>query len=197
MKQRSIDILSIEKVGHQDPDNPLKFILSTDTIDREGDVVSQDWELKDFKKNPITLFMHDHKTPVGVWDRVKVEKNQLVAYLKLAEKGTSDLIDTVRSLVAQKILKAVSVGFSAGSYEARYDENGNFEGYNLNNPSLYEASLVSVGMNQEALQIAKSFNLSDNDTKLLFTSESAEPKIEIDLLRAQKNKMSLLKISAR
>lgn len=194
---RKPDSTHLVKVGHQDPDDPLKYILSTDVVDRMGDIVEQDWQLKDFKKNPIALFMHDHKTPIGVWDKVKVENGRLVAYLKLAEAGTSKLIDTVRSLIAQRILKAVSVGFSVGGYEVRYDENGNYQGYTLQKPDLNEASIVSVPANQEALQTAKSFNLSDNDMKALFIHEPEDKTIKTDPLQTQRNKMSLLKLSAR
>lgn len=202
--ERSIDVNNIVKVGSQDPDNPLKYILSTDVVDRMGDIVEQDWQLKDFKKNPIALFMHDHKSPIGVWKNVKVEtikgKKMLTGVLSLAEEGTSAIIDTVRSLIKQKILKAVSVGFSVGGYEVRYDENGNYEGYTLKNPSLHESSIVSVPANQEALQIAKSFNISDNDMKSLFAPVdpgSADDTVETDHLQMQKNKMALLKVGAR
>ncbi len=202
--KRELDINNIVKVGTQDPDNPLKYILSTAVVDRMGDIVEQDWQLKDFKLNPIALFMHGHRDPIGTWDKIKVEKingqDALTAYLNIAEAGTSALIDTVRSLIKQKILKAVSVGFSVGGYEVRYDENNNYEGYTLKSPSLHEASIVSVPANQEALQIAKSFNISDNDMKSLFAQAdpgSADETVETDPLQKQKNKMALLKLSAR
>lgn len=198
--ERTIDVNNVVKVGTQDPDNPLKYILSTGVVDRMGDIVEQDWQLKDFKKNPIALFMHDHKSPIGVWDKVKVEKingaDALTGFLKLAEEGTSAVIDTIRSLVKQKILKAVSVGFSVGGYEVRYDENDNYEGYTLKKPSLHETSLVSVGANQEALQIAKSFNLSENQLTGLFTPEP-EKTIETDPLQLQKNRIKLISLGAR
>lgn len=193
--ERTIDVNNVVKIGTQDPDDPLKYILSTDVLDRIGDIVEQDWKLKDFKKNPIALFMHDHKSPIGTWSKVGMESGKLVGTLKLAKEGTSAVIDTVRALISQRILKAVSVGFSVGGYEAMYDENDNFKGYRLKNPDLHEASIVSVGANQEALQIAKSFNLSENDITGLFLP--VEKKIETDLLQKQKNRMTLLNLGAR
>lgn len=193
------DASHLVKVGLQSADDPLKFILSTDSVDRMGDIVEQDWQLKDFKKNPIALVQHDHTNPIGVWKDLKIEAGKLVGTLKLAKEGTSSVVDTVRSLIEQHILKAVSVGFSVGSYEARYDEDGNFQGYLLQKPSLHEASVVSVPANQEALQIAKAFNLSNSDMSNLFLPEqkSDDVKVEIDPLQAQKNKMKLLNLSAR
>ncbi len=177
-----------EKAGFQDPDDPMKFVLSTSEVDKMGDIVEQDWDLKDFRKNPIALYQHDSDSPIGVWRNVKVEAGRLVGQLKLAAEGTSPLIDTVRSLVAQRILKAVSVGFRVGDYE-RLDDT---DGYRLKNPRLHEASLVSVPANGSALAIAKSFNLSNDDISRLF-----EPGVETDPLQVQKNKLKVLKLSAR
>lgn len=182
------------KVGLQDPDDPLKFILSTADVDRMGDIVEQEhWQLKDFKKNPIALFMHNHSAPIGVWKNVKVEAGKLVGTLSLAKEGTSELIDTVRSLVAQRILKAVSVGFSVADYERMVDADGFTTGYKLLSPSLHEASLVSVPANQEALQTAKSFNLSDSDMAKLFTPVKRSVETDIDPLQMQKNRLTMLK----
>ena len=193
-----MDPKHLVKVGHQDPDDPLKFILSTDTVDRMGDIVEQEhWQLKHFKKNPIALFMHNHTAPIGVWKNVKVEAGKLVGTLGLAKEGTSEIIDTVRSLVAQRILKAVSVGFSVGDYERMVDADGYTTGYRLLSPELHEASLVSVPANQEALQIAKSFNLSDSDIAKLFVPPEKSVETDTDLLRAQRNRLTLAKLSAR
>ncbi len=192
-----MDPKHLVKVGHQDPDDPLKYILSTDVVDRMGDIVRQDWQLKDFKKNPIALFMHDHKSPIGVWKNVKVEAGKLVGTLGLAKEGTSAIIDTVRSLVAQRILKAVSVGFSVEDYERLIDTEGFTTGFDLIKPSLNEASLVSVGANQEALQIARSFNLSKSDMSKLFVPPEKSVETDIDPLQAQRNRLTLAKLSAR
>ena len=129
--------------------------MSTDIIDRQGDIVEQDWKLANFKKNPIALWAHDNRQPIGLWERVRVEGGKLIGKLKLAEKGTSELIDTLRELVDQRILKAVSVGFIPGEYEA-IDEDDPWGGYNLSANELMECSLCSVPANPEALSFAKS-----------------------------------------
>src|SRR5213595_1415003 len=90
----------------------LSFVLSDETKDRVGDVISADgWSLKNFQKNPIALFNHDGDFPIGFWRNVRVEDKQLVGDLNLADEGTSDRIDEIRRLVQQNILRAVSVGF--------------------------------------------------------------------------------------
>ena len=98
--------------AYQDKDDPFTFVASTDATDRYGDIIEQSgWVLRNFKKNPIALWAHSHDTPIGVWEDVRVEDNRLIAKLALAAPGTSPFIDTLRGLLEQRILRAVSVGF--------------------------------------------------------------------------------------
>src|SRR5262245_14356004 len=92
--------------------NGLEFILSDDSVDRMGDVVSASgWELSNFKKNPIALFSHRADFVIGTWRNLRVEGNELRGHLQLAPEGTSARIDEIRKLVEAGILRAVSVGF--------------------------------------------------------------------------------------
>ena len=124
----------------------LSFVLSTPVVDRSGDRVKQNWNLSDFQKNPIALFGHMHDKIIGTWD-LAVKEGKLVGDLILARPGTSPLVDEVRSLIEQDILKATSIGFSSDKVK----EN-EFGGYDLDDNMLYEVSVVAVGANQEALR---------------------------------------------
>ena len=142
---------TVFKSGRQSSDNPLDFVLSDESVDRMGDVIRADgWDLREFKKNPIALFGHSHEHIVGVWENIRIEGKKLLGSLRLAEKGTSALVDTVRSLVDQKILKAVSVGFQP--IEANPRKSG---GYEFVRSALHEVSLVAVPANPSALAVAK------------------------------------------
>lgn len=142
----------------------LEFVLSDDTPDRYGDVVeAKGWDLSWFKKNPIALFGHDNSFPIGVWENVRVEGGKLIGRLKFAEAGTSARIDELRSLVQQKILRAVSVGFKPIESES----NGK-RGMRFLRQELLETSLVSVPANPAALAVAKSLNISDDTMELAF-----------------------------
>ena len=143
----------IRKAGLQDPDDPWTFVLSTDTKDSYGDIVEQDWKLSIFRRNPIALWMHNSKEPIGIWQQVRVIDGKLRGRLKLAEKGTSELIDRLRSLVEQRVLRAVSVGFRSGKAEP-LDQNDPWAGYRLTENTLHECSLVTVPANYEALNTA-------------------------------------------
>lgn len=151
---------TIFKVGLQAEADPYTFVMSTAAIDRMGDSVKQNWRLKDFKRNPIALWQHNAGQPIGVWENVQVTGGQLMGRLKLAEKGTSELIDTVRSLIEQRVLKAVSVGFRSNKQTPLDEEKGPYGPLELDDNELLECSVVSIPANQEALSTAKSVNQS-------------------------------------
>ena len=83
----------------------LSYVLSDDTVDRMGDVIDPaGWDLKWFKKNPIALFQHNGGFPIGTWKNVRVERGKLIAELEPAQRGTSQRIDEIISLIEQDIL---------------------------------------------------------------------------------------------
>jgi len=139
------------KSGTQSAENPLEFVLSDESVDRMGDIIrAGGWDLNAFKANPIALLGHDHSSIIGVWENVRVEGKKLMGSLKLAREGTSELVDTVRSLIDQRILKSVSVGFQP--VEATPRKGG---GWDFIKSALHEVSVVAVPANPNALAIAK------------------------------------------
>lgn len=143
---------NLYKAGQQTQADPWEFTLSDPTPDSYGDIVEPDWRLSQFQRNPIALWMHDHRTPIGVWENVRMEGDKLKGRLKLAARGTSEFIDTLWSLVEQRILRAVSVGFRPAKAEPR-DPDDPFSGYRLSGNMLLETSLVSIGANPNALNV--------------------------------------------
>lgn len=153
----------IYKTGTQSSTDPFEFCMSDETVDRMGDVISADgWDLKSFKANPIALFGHDSRNPVGVWEKVRVEGKRLIGRLKLADEGTSPFIDTLRKLMQQRIVKAVSVGFLPTKHEPLDKDADPFWGpFKFIEQQLMECSVVSVPANPNALALAKSLSPSD------------------------------------
>jgi HK97 family phage prohead protease/HK97 family phage major capsid protein len=151
--------------GIQSEADPFEFVMSDDSEDRVGDVIDAGgWDLRDFKKNPIALYGHDHSNPIGTWKKVRVEGNKLLGVLELAAEGTSAFIDTLRKLISQRILKAVSVGFKPTKYEEIADSKRG--GLKFLGQELLECSLVAVPANPNALSLAKA--LSTEDRQRLF-----------------------------
>lgn len=156
------------KTGEQSAENPYTFVMSSEKADRVGDVIRADgWQLTQFKRNPIALFGHDHSFPIGSWKNVRVEGKRLMGDLVLAAKGTSDRIDEIRSLLEQRILKAVSVGFRVKDYEP-IDEKDPWGAWDIKAADLFETSVVAVPAHQDALMTAKSLGISKATQDLVF-----------------------------
>lgn len=151
-------------------DDPLVYVMSDETVDRMGDVISaKGWNLTNFVKNPVALFGHKHDFVIGHWTDVKVVTGKLIGRLHLLPKGISERLDEVIAAVEHGILRAVSVGFTADPDKVERNKNG---GVNFGAAELMECSLVSVPANPNALQMAKSLNLSDDTQSLIFGKEA-------------------------
>ena len=137
-------------------------IASSDVIDRQGESIKQDgWDLKNYKQNPILLWMHDHTKPLGKATRVWLDKTGTTPVLKF--KGViSDATEwgkAAKQLIEEGILNSFSVGFRAMDV----DDN------NITKAELYEISLVTVPANPEARILAakslKEAGISEEITK--------------------------------
>jgi HK97 family phage prohead protease len=154
----------------------LEFVLSDNSVDRVGDVIEQNWELAHFRKNPIALFNHDRDQVIGRWESVRIDGDRLLGKLQLAAEGTSELVNTVRKLLAQKILRAVSVGFTPIKHEKLNEESDDYFGpFRFLKSELLEASLVAVPANPHAVQLARSMNLSPTVAAVVFRKPAHEP----------------------
>jgi HK97 family phage prohead protease len=150
--------LELEPEGVATAESPIRFVASTPTADRIGDrVFPSGIDLTNYTKNPIVLFDHDHKSPIGT-AKVWVENDKL-----LMEPTFSDASGTARetaALVRQGVLKAVSIGFLP--LETKPNQNG---GFDIIKSELLEVSIVSVPMNQEALRIKAAQSESEQNVQ--------------------------------
>lgn len=160
----------VKRVGQRIADT-REFVLSAPAPDRVGDVIERDaWRLENFQRNPICLWAHDHTAPVGAWTNVRAAADgALLGTLNLAAAGTSRIVDTVRSLVDQGIIKAASVGFRPLKAEPI---KGSAFARRFTEVELLEVSLVSVPANAQALAVAKSFGLNDAEMDQIFAATS-------------------------
>jgi HK97 family phage major capsid protein/HK97 family phage prohead protease len=160
--------------------DPSEYVLSDETVDRYGEVIAADgWDLRHFRNNPVALFNHNDDAIIGRWDKVRVEGKRLLGRLTLAAAGTSQIVDEARRLWDQKLLRAVSVGFRAIKKEplakdADEDDPFFMGPYRYLKSELVEASLVAVPANPNALQIARSFELSADIKRQLFGKPASE-----------------------
>lgn len=177
------NIIGYSKSSSSEVDEGIDFVMSNPTTDRVGEIILPTaWKIENFKKNPICLYQHNMSDPIGIWNDVRIEDDQLCGTLQLAEKGTSPDIDCIRELVRQGILKAVSVGFAVNDYEIN-----KLTGQAIfTDVELMECSLVSVPANPSALAIAKCFRADESKIFNEVTASGAiSEKTETSLKRAR------------
>jgi len=146
-----------------DEDRTATFIASDETVDRYGDIVSvKGWDLKNFRANPVFLWMHSQYNPIGKVKKIGVEGDKLLAQVRFFDAGDSKTADDLWKLVKKRLLRAVSVGFTVKSdddIEPIRDENERVTGYRFLRQELLELSLVSVPANPNALNVARSMEI--------------------------------------
>lgn len=131
-------------------DDSFTAIASSEVEDRQGEVVKQSgWSLKNFKDNPVLLWMHDHDKPIGKATRVWLDKTGTKPLLKF--KGVistaTEYSRAAKQLMEEGIINSFSVGFRPLE----------MEGNEITKAELFEISVVSVPANPEArLVVAKS-----------------------------------------
>ena len=137
-----------------DRDQPMSFIISTDDVDRHGDViVAEGWRLESYLANPVFLWAHDYARPViGRAVEVWSEPHTLLARMKFAPTGFAQ---EVALLYRSGYQRGVSVGFKPLRYEERRnDKTGAFLGIRFLEQELLETSAVPVPANSQALRKA-------------------------------------------
>lgn len=172
-----------------DKPNTYRFLASSEKEDSYGDVVVQKGiDLSRFKANPIILYQHNSDEPIGKAVQTKLGDKGMEVDIELAPKGISEKIDTIRGLIEAGILKAVSIGFSPIEYEPIRNKDNQFTGYKFIKSLLHEISVVSIPANDEALAIAKSYNLPQRKYAELFSNAKSLEQQQIN-----RNKLALQK----
>ncbi len=176
--------------GQVDVDKGITFVASDETVDSYGDVITvKNWDLSIYEKNPVVLFGHDAMQVIGRCSRVWTAGAKLMCTVQLARKNTSGIVDTVRELLNQGMLRAVSVGFSPTvPPEPIVDKSGKMSGFKYVGQRLLEISVVGIPANPNALAIAKSHGLQDREINRLFTKSNA------GILRNYRAQLDLLKL---
>lgn len=135
----------------------IDFIISTERVDRYGDVVTlSGWDLKEYKRNPVVLFGHQNRAPpIGKAIKVTRDGDALRAIAQFMTDDMNPFADSIFKMYQQKFLKATSVGFMPINYEPITDDKGNFQGYKFTKQELLEFSCVPIPANPDALVDAK------------------------------------------
>ncbi|MDA0262914.1 MAG: HK97 family phage prohead protease [Chloroflexi bacterium] len=144
--------ISAKYSGEDPAGGAVTFVLSTDDVDRHGDIISADgWVLDSYRENPVLLWAHDYRHPaIGRAAKLWAEPHRLLAIMEFAPTGFAQ---EIASLYRSGFQWGVSVGFKPLRYEERRDEKtGAFLGLRFLEQELLEVSAVPVPANRSALR---------------------------------------------
>ena len=169
---RGYDIADTIVKAEDDPFE-LSMVGSTDTVDRDNEVIEQGgWDLSAYKHNPVILPAHNYMMPsIGKAISVSVQGGKLMFKIRFPDEGIFPLADIYRKLYRGGFMKASSVGFRAIEWiDGRTAEFRR----KFTKVELYELSLVSVPCNPDAVvqnsvaieRAAKGGALSGREVKL-------------------------------
>ncbi len=142
---------SVNESTKESLDGAIRFVLSTDDVDRHGDVITADgWVLDSYRENPVLLWAHNYRQPaIGRAAKVWTEPHRLLANMEFAP---TEFAQEISSLYRSGFQWGVSVGFKPLRFEERRDEKtGAFLGLRFLEQELLEVSAVPVPANRNAL----------------------------------------------
>jgi len=150
----------------------IRFIVSTDTVDRDNEIVMVDAvanAIKAFAKNPVCLACHRHSLDngmppvVGSWDTESFKAMAHSSEMDLIF-ATTELGETWWNLYKNRHVRAISIGFRVldGAEEVR----DSVRIFIITKIELYEISCVPVPANPQALSKLKEVGiLREEDIK--------------------------------
>jgi HK97 family phage prohead protease len=152
MKEKLYKMLGVKVKGVDEENCTLEAIFSTEDEDRHGDIVRQNWDLKQFKKNPVILNSHNYWSAtdvIGKAEKISVKNGQLEGKIKFAVEE-NPIAKIIFDLYKNGFLNAFSVGFIPKEFSERGE---------ILKSELLEISAVSVPANAYALAKSAGINL--------------------------------------
>src|SRR6185312_3720219 len=152
---KSLDFRTIDKLRKAKEENgSFDVIISTEDIDRSGEIVRQDgWEMANYKNNPIVLWGHDYYSlPIGVC--TETYKTEVHGVPATGARGVfypadiNPLAQQVRRMYEYGIKTGLGVGCttSVGFIPKEFDTSGDKPV--ITKAELLEFSFVPIPANQ-------------------------------------------------
>lgn len=128
----------------------MKHIINDEKIENSHGfhLVNMGGDFARFTNNPIMLFAHDDKKPIGVWQDLKIEDSLLLATPLFDNDEPSQII---KSKVDKGSLKGLSVGMRINKAEWRENPVTDKEELYVTEWELLEISIVSIPSNPKSL----------------------------------------------
>ena len=133
----------------------IHAIVSTETRDRDGDIIRQEgWDTGHFLSHPVLLASHNYyrlRAQIGEWESMEIKGKRLEGIARYYVGEGNEEADWAFNL-ASKGRAAYSVGFIPDWSKIKELKDGGLE---FNGQELLEVSHVSVPSNPQALQQMK------------------------------------------
>lgn len=139
----------------------FRFVLSTESEDRMGDVIElAGWELENFFKGgpgPVLFAHNPTNPPVGVSKEIIRTPTNLIGAVRFVDKEINPLAGTIEAMVSNRIIKSSSVGFVPKQMEIIERDEG--FGIRFRRQELIEFSIVPVPANPDAVLLGKDLGI--------------------------------------
>ena len=140
----------------------ISAIVSTESVDRDGDIIRQEgWDLRHFKAHPVLLSSHNYRgltNQIGEWTRMEVVGKELVGEARYyIGQGNSEA--DWGFFLAGRDKAAFSVGFMPDMAQAKELQGDGKTSYEFKAQELLEVSQVTVPSNRQSLQAMKGIGL--------------------------------------
>ena len=148
----------------------IRAIVSTESVDRDGDIIRQDgWDLRHFQAHPVLLSSHNYRgltNQIGEWTSMEVVDSELVGTAKYYIGQGNPEADW-GFFLAGRDKAAFSVGFMPDMAQAKELQGDGKTSYEFKAQELLEVSQVTVPSNRQSLQAMKGIGLDPVMEKLV------------------------------
>jgi HK97 family phage prohead protease len=128
----------------------VDVLASSDTLDAHGTIVEQDWELDEFRANPVVFYNHEHgELPIGRAEDIRLEDGALQMRVRFASAEANPRAEQAYRLMREGVLRGVSVGFVPG--DVRLEKRDGRDVLVLSRNRLFELSVTPLPSNPDAL----------------------------------------------
>lgn len=153
--------------------HPKTFILHDDSVNTyRFRMLTSGANLEEFQRNPVMFLHHqDYDLPIGRWENIRVQGNQILADAIFDEEDEQAL--KVKGKVDRNFIRMASIG--AWAPEQISDDPAlklpGQEGPTVTKWTVREASIVAIGANHNAMRMydrttGEQIDLSDGDAVL-------------------------------
>lgn len=159
----------VKEVDGEKVDRTIAWTVSREERDRDRDRIQvRGWALGPFRRNPVTLWAHNHGAPpigqsLKIWKDNNAGQPRLRSLIKFTDQDENAFGYMIYRMVLGRYLRAASVGFLPIKWDKDPEEPEDLPDWRKGNlfkqQELLEHSIVPVPSQRESLAEARSFGI--------------------------------------